>query len=105
MFNAFVWKLYKESDRGRKALERCSSFSDALHDGAFLTLFFGLSFDDVVTDYPATDPDSAELIRAVRDFAAKVRVDNLQQATDLFENLVSSGLSFRFSGGWWPNLE
>ena len=98
MFSAFVWELYKESERGKRALERCSSFADALHDGAFLTLLFGLSFNDVAIEYPATDPDSAELIRTVQEFASKVRVENIQQATDLFENLVSSGLPFRFSG-------
>lgn len=96
MFNAFVWQLYIESERGKNALKRCSSFSDALHSGSYSALLFGLSFDEVEVEHPATDSDSAELIRAVRDFATKVQVNSLQQATTLFEGLVSSGLSVHF---------
>lgn len=96
MFNAFVWQLYKESERGRKAIKRCSSFSDALHDGAYSALLFGLSFDEVPSDYPAPDPVSIDLIGTVKELAAKSKVDDLRQATLLFETLVSSGIPFRF---------
>lgn len=96
MFNEFVWKLYTESERGKKALVRCSSFSDALHDGTYLTLLFGLSFDEMPNDDLEADPVSVDLISTIKAFAAGTKVDNLQQATTLFENLVSSGLPFRF---------
>lgn len=97
MFNTFVWQLYKESKRGQKAIEGCSSFSDALHNGVFSTLLFGLSFDEAPSDYPEADLANVELIRTVKELAAKTKVDDLQQATALFENLVSSGLPFRSS--------
>ena len=98
MFNTFVWQFYTESERGKRALERCSSFADALHDGAFLTLLFGLSFDDVGEKSWDADPYSVELIKAARLFAAESEITNPQQATTLFENLVFSGLSVHFSG-------
>jgi hypothetical protein len=96
MFNAFVWQLYKESERGKKVLKRCSRFSDALHDGAYSSLLFGLSFDEVPSDYPAPDAVSIDLIGTVKELAAQTRVDGLQQATLLFETLVSSGIPLRF---------
>ncbi len=98
MFNAFVWQLYKESERGKRAIEHCSSFANALYDGAYAALFFGLSFDAVPSGYPETDSAGAELIGAVRDFAAKSCISTSQQATDLFERLVSRGLPIHFSG-------
>ncbi len=81
MFNAFVWRLYTESERGKRALKRCSSFSDALHDGTYSTLLFGLSFDDVPSDDPEADPVIVNLINTVKGLAAKTKVDNIQQAT------------------------
>lgn len=94
MFNEFVWQLYTESERGRNALERCSSFSDALHDGTYSTLLFGLSFEGVPNDELEADPVSVDLISTIKTFAAGTEVNDLQQATALFENLVSSGLPF-----------
>ena len=98
MFNAFVWQLYKESERGRRAIEHCSSFANALHDSAYSTLFFGLSFDETPSSYPEADSTDAELIVAVREFAAKGFISTHKQATDLFESLVSHGLPVHFSG-------
>lgn len=104
MFNTFVWQLYRESERGKRVLERCSRFSAALHNSAYLTLLFGLSFDEVPDGYPETDPDSANVIRAVEAFAAERRVTNLEQAATLFEELVSSGLPFCFSSESEPTV-
>ncbi len=98
MFNTFVWQLYTESERGRRALGHLSSFSNVLHDSIFLTPLFGMFFDDLATGYPATDPESAGLVCAVRDFAAENRVESLEQATTLFNGLPSSKLTFRFPG-------
>lgn len=96
MFNTFVWQLYKESERGQKAIKRCSSFSDALHNSVLPTLFFGLSFDKAPSDYPEADPVSVDLIGTVKALAAKTNVNDLQQAPALFEDLVSSGVPFHF---------
>ena len=96
MLNAFVWQLYKESERGKRAIEYCSSFSDALHESSYSVLFFGLSFDEMPTDYPETDPSNVEFIKAVKDFAAKKCVESIQQATELFDHLVTTGLPFQF---------
>lgn len=96
MFNAFVWQLYKESARGQKALKHCSSFSDALHSGAYSALLFGLSFDEMPSGDLDADPVSVDLISTVKAFAARTKVDDRQQATALFEDLVSSELPFHF---------
>ena len=100
MFNAFVWQLYKESERGKRAIEHCSSFANALHDSVYLTLYFGLGADEIPSNpsgYPEQEADSVELIQAACDFAKKIPVKNLQQADRLFEKLVSCGLSVHFS--------
>ena len=47
---------------------------------------------------PRSEADDINLIQLIRDFAAKARIDNLQQAEELFEKLISSGLPIRFSG-------
>lgn len=93
MFNAFVWQLYKESERGKRAIEHCSRFSDALHDGTFLTLLFGMSLNTAEKGWD-TDPYSAELIKAAQLFAAETKVTSPQHATALFESVVATGLTF-----------
>ncbi len=101
MFNTFVWQLYKESELGQRAIEHCSSFSNALHDSVYLTPSFGLPADEMPSnpsDYPKQELDDVELIQAVQDFAGKTRVESLQQANELFEKLISCGISVHFSG-------
>lgn len=104
MLNTFVWQLYRESERGKQAIKHVSNFSAALEDGAYLSLLFGLSFDEAPEGYPETDPDSANVIRAVKAFAAERCVTNLEQAAALVEELVSSGLPFCFSGEAEPTI-
>ena len=96
MFNAFVWQLYKESERGKRAIEHCSSFANALYNSTYSTLFFGLSFDEIPSGYLEADSDNARFISAIKEFAEKECVKNIQQATELFDHLVSAGLPFHF---------
>ena len=44
-FNAFVWGLYKESERGRGVLERLSRFQNAEQGGVFTDPFFSVPED------------------------------------------------------------
>ena len=96
MFNAFVWQLYKESERGKRAIEHCSRFANALYNSTYSTLFFGLSFDEIPSGYLEADSDNARFINAIKEFAEKECVKNIQQATELFDHLVSAGLPFHF---------
>lgn len=101
MFNAYVWQLYKESERGRRAIEHCSRFSSALHDSIYLMPNFGLSTDEMLnspSDNPKQEIDDVELIQAVQDFAHKIQVESLQQANELFAKLISCGLPIHFTG-------
>ena len=98
MFNAFVWQLYKESERGKRAIEYCSRFDNALRESSYSVLFFGLSSDEMPTGYPETDPSNAEFIKTVKNFAAEECVESIQQATELFDHLVAVGLPLQFPG-------
>ena len=83
MFNAFVWQLYKESERGKRAIEQCLSLNSSL--------------DKASNAYAEIDPTVADLMNAIRDFAAKECVRTIQQASELFDKLISPGLPIYFS--------
>ena len=73
-FNAFVWELYKESERGQGVLERWSRFRNTGENGNF-------------------DENGATVVKAARDYAGKFEVNSLEEASTAFEGLVRSGLS------------
>ena len=83
MFNAFVWQLYKESERGKRAIEHCSSLKSSL--------------DKTSGEYAEIDSSVADLMNAIRDFAAKECVKTIRQASELFDKLIFPGLPIYFS--------
>ena len=97
-FNAFVWELYKESERGRKALERWSRFQAAREGEGFINPFFETqeSSDSQTTE--TMNEDSATVIKTARDYARKFEVKNLESALEVFEGMVHSNLPVL-----WPN--
>ncbi len=90
-FNAFVWGLYKESEKGRKVLERLSRFQDDGRRGIFTDPFLEAPEPDTQAT-AAVDENSASVIKAAKDYAGKFGVDSLEEAFKVYEGMVHSGL-------------
>ena len=97
-FNAFVWELYKESERGRRVLERLSRFQDAGEDGTFIDLFFSVPENSDPQAIEAMDENSASVVKAAKDYASKFEVNSLEQAFGLYEGMIRSGLPVEWPG-------
>ena len=97
-FNAFVWELYKESERGRGVLERWTRFQNTREGEGFTNPFFEAQ---KVSDPQATETmneDSATVIKTAKDYASKFRINSSEEALEIYEGMVHSNLPVL-----WPN--
>lgn len=85
-FNTFVWNLYKESEGGRKFLERWSHFQDTGEGSKF-------------------DENGASVVKAARGYAGKFEVGGLEDAFEVFEGMVCSGLPVTWPDGDTETLD
>ena len=100
-FNAFVWGLYKESERGQGVLERWSLFQNARKDENLINPFFEAQRDSDSQATETMNEDSATVIKTARDYARKFEVNNLEAASEVYEGMVHASLPVLWLNG--PN--
>lgn len=111
LFNTYVWELYVNSVEGQEALNYFAGVGDfamrAQHGGFGLGVWNWVNAQDpdagVVWQDEAMDEATAQLVTAVRDFAAKQSVNSPEQIRQLLTALI--GYEVPFHDGLEDTLE
>jgi len=91
-FNECIWELYKQSKDGKKSIKM---YSTLIID--ILKKKFGLDYVEFEIDkekHNAFETYTAlfNIAQAVKDHISKFKIDNIDEAISLFENLVRKGI-------------
>lgn len=94
-FNKYIWELYKQSKQGKEDIETYSTLTVDILKEKFGLDYIEFEVDKERRDDFGTDTVPFNITEVIKDHASKFKVDNIDEATNLFESLVREGIPFQ----------
>lgn len=94
-FNRYVWELYKQSKQGKKNIKTYSTLTAELIEKKFGLGDVEFEVDKENRDVFKTDKVLFNIAKVVKEYVSKFKINNIDDATNLFEKLVQEGIPFQ----------
>ncbi|HEX3035072.1 MAG TPA: hypothetical protein VHT73_08055 [Thermodesulfobacteriota bacterium] len=91
-FNKYVWELYKQSKQGKKSIKMYSTLTFDILKKKFGFNDVKFEIDKEKRDRFETDTALFNITKVIRDHVSKFKIDDIDGASNLFENLVREGI-------------
>lgn len=94
-FNKYIWELYRQSKQGKKSIKTYSTLTIDILKKKFGLDDVEFEIDKEKRNVFETDTMLFNITKVVRDYVSKFKIDNTNEATNLFESLVREGISLQ----------